>query len=129
MQKKTYKRSSVFFSIKCALKGLAYTFYSQKNMVIHSIFGAIVLGLAFYFRIKTIEWVLLIISICMVLVTETINTAIEISIDLVTKKTKFRAMLAKDIAAGAVLLSAINALIVGYLLFFNRLGTLMGTCF
>lgn len=124
MRHSAYDRKNIFFSFKCAFRGLGYTIYSQRNMIIHLFFLCVALGFGLYFHISNLEWVYLSFTITLVLVTELINTAIEISIDLVTRKRKFRAMLAKDIAAGAVLLASMHALVAGYLIFFNRFCTL-----
>ena len=125
VQKSIYKRSGIFSSFICAIRGLGFAIYSQRNMVVHIVAAVIFILLGLLFKIAQYEWLALIISIFFVLAAESFNTSIEVSIDLVTRKTKFRAMLAKDVAAGAVLLSAINAIIVGYLIFFNRLTNLI----
>ena len=124
MRRGLYDRKNIIFSFKCALRGLGFTFYSQRNMIIHSVFGLMSVVLGFYFHLPRTEWLILLLTLMSVFCVETINTAIEISIDLVTKKRRFRAMLAKDIAAGAVFIASINAIIVGYLIFFDRLVTL-----
>ena len=107
-----------------AFNGIKYTLQSQKNMKIHCICASIAIFLGFYFKISSVDWTLLILSIFFVLVTETINTAIETTINLITKKKNTYAMLSKDIAAGAVLLSACNACIIGYIIFFKHINTI-----
>ncbi len=94
---------------------------SQRKKVINVVVsgGAIFLGL--WLQLSRFEWMYLWATITLVLVTETVNTAIEITIDLVTRKRKYRAMLSKDVAAGAVLLTASHAVIAGYILFFDKL--------
>ena len=72
-------------------------------------------------QLKATEWAMVLFSITLVLLTEMLNTAIEISIDLVTKKQKFRAMLSKDIAAGAVLIASFNAMVIGVIVLGPRL--------
>lgn len=108
-----------------ALNGILYTLYSQRNFQIHVITAVSVICLGLFFKISTLEWYLLSFSIALVVITEIINTAIEITVDLITKKRKARAMLAKDIAAGAVLLSAIHAIIIGYIIFFDKIKMLI----
>ena len=108
-------------SIFNAIHGVLFSIYSQRNFQIHIISGFAVLGLSIYFQLNKIEWLFIIFSITLVLVTEAVNTAIEMVTDLATKKRHVRAMLAKDIAAGAVFLSVINAIIVGYMIFFDKL--------
>jgi diacylglycerol kinase (ATP) len=63
----------------------------------------------------------LILTIFLVFVAELANTSVEIAVDLVTRKMRPRAMMAKDVAAGAVLAASINALVIAYFLFFKRL--------
>ncbi len=77
--------------------------------------AAVTLG--WYVQLSHIEWALLSITIFMVLAAETINTAIEKSVDLVIREQHPLAKLAKDMAAGGVLLTAINALVIAGLLF------------
>ena len=121
MIEEPHSRSRFVQSVVYALRGLRYTVVSQRNMVIHVVVsgGAIFLGL--WLQLSRFEWMYLWATITLVLVTETVNTAIEITIDLVTRKRKYRAMLSKDVAAGAVLLTASHAVIAGYILFFDKL--------
>ena len=104
-----------------ALNGIFYTLYSQRNFQIHLLSAILTICLGLYCKISILEWYLVGFSISLVLITETINTSIEITVDLITKKRSARAMLAKDIAAGAVLLSAIHAIIIGYIIFFDKI--------
>ena len=112
-------------ALQCAGHGIGFTFISQRNFQYHCILAVSAIGLGLYFRITHLEWLSLILSISFVLMAELFNTAIEIAVDLTTRKQKYRARLSKDIAAGAVLLSAINALVIGYLIFYHRFDTLM----
>ena len=125
MSPRSLKRSNIFASFGYAIRGLFYTFFTQRNMWIHSGLGFLALIGGIYFHFSRIEWCLLVFSVSFVLVCETINTAIEISVDLTTKKRRFRAMLSKDVAAGAVFLSALNSMAIGYLLFYDRLVNLI----
>ncbi|MFT5171266.1 MAG: diacylglycerol kinase (ATP) [Candidatus Marinamargulisbacteria bacterium] len=94
-------------------------------MLFHGAFTIFAIGLGCFFKISTLEWIALSFAITLVFVTELINTAIEFTIDLYTREKKMLAMLSKDTAAGAVLVASINALIIGYLLFYHRLATLI----
>jgi len=67
-----------------------------------------------------IEFILLIISISIVIICEMINTAIETTIDLITKEYHPLARIAKNVAAGSVLISALMSIVVGCIIFFNR---------
>ena len=112
---------SFFQSFTHAFRGLAFTFISEKNMRVHSVIAVMIAIAALYLKFSYHEWLVLILTIFLVLIAETINTAIEINVDLVTKKKRLRAMLAKDAAAAAVLLSALNAIIIGVFLFYNKI--------
>mgnify|MGYP000123500349 CR=1 FL=1 len=72
---------------------------------------------AFLIKLTPIEWGLLLLTIFMVLVAEVINTAIEKTVDLVTEDFHPLAKMAKNIAAGAVLLTAINAILMAVVIF------------
>lgn len=104
-----------------ALRGIGFTFLTQRNMRIHVFMAIVSSGLGFYFSISRLEWMYLCASIFLVFVAETLNTALECAIDLVTRKTKYRAMMSKDIAAGAVLLACVHALIAGLIIFYPKL--------
>jgi undecaprenol kinase/diacylglycerol kinase (ATP) len=78
----------------------------------------IVTFLGFYFQIKRIEWIILVISIALVMAMEMVNTAIEAIVDLVSPNYHPLAKVAKDVAAGCVLVTAIASVIVGVLLFY-----------
>ncbi len=114
-------KRSFLNSFKYAIRGLAYAIRSERSMQIHLVVALIVLFLAILFKFTKIEWMILFIIIFMVTITETVNTAIEINVDLVTKKQRPRAMMAKDVAAGAVFLSAVGAIILGLFLFANKI--------
>jgi len=86
-------------------------------MKIHILAAAIALALAGLSQLSRVEWGLLVLTIFMVLVAETINTAIEKTVDLVTPDFHPLAGLAKNLAAGAVLLTALNAVIMAVIIF------------
>ncbi len=103
----------VLFSFIYAFKGLRYCFCTQRNMVIHTIVGVLVIILAFYLRISLTGMLFLLTAIMLVMVTEVINTALEKAIDLFTSERNHLAHKAKDIAAGAVLLTSLFAVVIG----------------
>lgn len=104
-----------------AVSGIIIAIKTEKNLKIHYAIALIVIGASLFFDFSRTEFLLLLFSISLVVVAEMINTAIERTIDLITKDYHPLARLVKDVSAGAVLISAINSLIVGYLLFFDRL--------
>lgn len=86
-------------------------------MQIHCLAAVIVICCGFYFHVTTLEWLILLIVIGIVMSLEMINTAIEKTVDLATGDFKPLAKIAKDVAAGAVLLFAVIAVIIGAIIF------------
>ena len=98
-------------------KGLRYLLVTQHNARIHLVATILVIAAAFYFRLAAAEWILLLIVVGMVWAAEAINTALELLIDLVSPQKHPLAGHAKDVAAAAVLITAIIAALVGVILF------------
>ncbi|MDD3879784.1 MAG: diacylglycerol kinase family protein [Syntrophomonas sp.] len=113
-------------SFACALAGIAYAFQQERNMKIHGAAAVMAMGLGLFWRLSRWEWGLLLITIFVVLAAETINTAIEKVVDLQTESYHPLAEAAKDLAAGAVLLTAIMAVIMAILIFGPYLLALAG---
>jgi len=108
-------------SFNYAFEGIIYALKTQKNMKIHFIVSVIVLVSSLFFNFSKVEIILLLLTITIVLIAEMINTSIESTIDLITDQYNIFAKIAKNVAAGAVLIAALNAIIVAYLIFFHRL--------
>lgn len=108
---------SILESFNFAFEGIIHVLRTQRNMRIH--FGAafVVLVTALVFDISRLELIALLIAIVFVLIAEMINTAVEAAVDVASTSFDPMAKLAKDIGAGAVLIAAINAIAVGYLVF------------
>lgn len=98
-------------------RGLWVFVKTTHNAWIHLVIFAVAIFLGFYFKITNTEWISLILVGGFVLVSETFNTAIEIDIDLTSPEYHPYARDTKDVAAGAVLLSAITAVVVGVMIF------------
>lgn len=114
---------SLVDSFNFAINGLITAVGTERNIKIHYGAAIIILFSSLFFDLTRVEYMILLMTITLVIVTELINTAIEKTIDLITEEYHQLAKVVKDIAAGAVLLSAINAVAVGYLLFFDRLNS------
>jgi diacylglycerol kinase len=108
-------------SFNHAFRGLSIVMKTQHNMWIHGLVALFVLFLGFYFNINSIEWILIIFVIGFVLVTETLNTALEIDIDLTSPTYHPYARDTKDVASGAVLISIVVAVIVGLIIFIPKI--------
>jgi len=104
-------------SFKFALRGIFYAFISQRNMRIHILSAFLVILAGIYFGISLTEWMFLSIAITLVLAAETVNTAVETLVDLYTQEFHPLAKRAKDLAAGAVLFTAVNAIVIGSIIF------------
>ena len=102
-----------------AINGIVYTATTQRNFRIQLILAVIVLALSLFYGLSTTEFLCLVFALFFVIFAEMVNTAIETVVDLFVDVYHPKAKIAKDVAAGAVVLSACNALIVGYFIFFN----------
>lgn len=115
------KSRSIIESFNYAVTGIISALKTEKNMRIHFVIALLVIVISLFFDFNRTEFLLLLFSISLVVVAEMINTAIERIIDLITTDFHPLAKLVKDIAAGGVLIATINSVVVGYLLFFDRL--------
>jgi diacylglycerol kinase (ATP) len=104
-------------SFNYAFEGIIHVLRTQRNLRIHFVIAIAVIAAAAAFGVDRIELICLLLAIAFVLVAEMVNSAIEGAIDVSTTSFDPNAKLAKDIAAGAVLISTITALAVGYLIF------------
>lgn len=115
------KHRNLIDSFNDAIDGLIQAFRSERNMKIHLIIALLVLLAAIFYNLSRIEFILLFIAINFVIAAEMINTAIETIVDMIKKEYHPLAKKAKNVAAGAVLATAINALVIGYILFYDRI--------
>lgn len=114
------RRPSIIQSFNYAIEGVVHVLRTQRNMRIHFAAAFTVIFVAAAAGVSRIELIALLISIAFVLVAEMINTAVEGAIDAATTSFDPMAKLAKDIAAGAVLIASVNAVAVGYLVFAGK---------
>ena len=108
-------------SFNHAINGIIHAVRTQRNMQIHMAATLAVLIACFFYDISRFEFLILAITITMVISAELINTAIEAAIDSTTNYYHPLAKIAKNAAAGGVLVTAINAIIVGYIIFWDKL--------
>lgn len=114
------KNKKLINSFKFAFKGIGSSLKSERNMKIHFTMMFLVIIAGMLFNISMWEWITCFILFGLVISLEMVNTAIEIVVDIVSPKYDIRAGRAKDIAAGAVLVNAIVAAIVGLLIFLPK---------
>jgi len=104
-------------SFNFAFEGIIHVLRTQRNMRIHFLAAVVVLVAAVWIGVSKLELIALLLAIAFVFITEMINSAIEQAIDVATTSFDPLAKLAKDVAAGAVLIATINAVAIGYLVF------------
>lgn len=103
-----------FVGIKSALK-------SERNMMIHFCIMTFVIIMGFIFDITKIEWIICLVMFALVISAELFNTALELIVDMLEPNVNSKAKFCKDVSAGAVLFNAIVAFIVGIIIFFPYL--------
>ena len=104
-------------SFKYAFEGILTGIKEEQNMKIHIIIMILVIML----KINTTEWIICILLFGLVISMELMNTAIENTVNLITKEKNQQAKIAKDVAAGAVLASAIVSAIIGLMIFVPKI--------
>lgn len=118
------KPKKVVDSFNYAIEGIIYAVRTQRNMRIHMIVTLFILMACFFYNLSKDEILILTLSITLVVFAELINTAIECTIDIISNYYHPLAKIAKNTAAGAVLVTAINAIFVGYLIFWDKLSVI-----
>ena len=108
-------------SFKHALEGLWYTIRSQPNFRFHLIAMIAVTLMGVYFSISTVEWLILFFTFNTVIVAEMVNTSVESMVDLITLERHVDAKVAKDVAAGMVLVSALFSIGIGLFIFLPKI--------
>ncbi len=111
---------SLLDSFNFAFEGIIHVLRTQRNMRIHFAAAVVVLVAALWAGVSHLELIALMLAIAFVFITEMINSALEQAIDVATTSFDPLAKLAKDIAAGAVLIATVNALGIGYLVFSGK---------
>jgi len=110
---------SLLWSFNYAISGVVYALRTQRNMRIHVAAALATLVAALFLQVGTVGLVAIVFAISLVFVTELANTAIEAAVDVATTTYDPLAKVAKDVAAGAVLVAATNALVIAYLVLFD----------
>lgn len=104
-----------------AAAGVVYSLRTQRNMRIHFVAAVLTLGLALYLRISAHDLLLVLFAITLVVMAEMFNTAVETVVDLCVQTEHPLARIAKDVAAGAVLVAALNSIAVALVVFYPYL--------
>ncbi len=111
---KAFIKSSLY-----AFHGIVTAVKTQRNLRIHIVAAIYIIGLSLFYNLSCAEYAILILAISSVISLELINTAVESTVDLCSPEYHKLAKCAKDCSAGAVLISAIGAVIIGIFLFYD----------
>lgn len=118
-------RGSIIWSFNYAIEGIVYALRTQRNMRIHIAIALLVAGGSLVLGVSRLQLVAVIFAITLVFITELINTALEAAVDVAVDRYDPLAKTAKDVAAAAVLVAAVNALFVAYLVLFEPVRLLL----
>lgn len=120
MKQKASKKAPIAKSFKYAFEGIFAGVIKERNMKIHCAAAAAVTAAGFIFHISAAEWCICLVLFGLIFSLELVNTAVEAVVDLVTEERRPLAKLAKDTAAGAVLIAAIMAASAGCIIFIPK---------
>ena len=119
------KKNPLYKSFGYAFQGIFACIKKERNIKIHLTMMTLVILARIILKISRTEWLFCLILFALVLSLELVNTAVEACVDLVTEEKKPLAKLAKDTAAGAVLIAAIFAALIGLLIFIPRFAAIL----
>lgn len=120
---KKLHNSNFLDSLKNAINGIIYATTTQANIKKQLLISVIVMIISLFFDLSRAEFLCLVFSIVLIIFAEMVNTAIETLVDLYTDLYHPKAKIAKDLGAGAVVITTLNAVILAYFLFFQKIST------
>ncbi|GIO97985.1 diacylglycerol kinase family protein [Paenibacillus lautus] len=112
-------RQSLYRAFGCAIRGILTAVQTERNMKIHIAAALIVFIAAALLQLDRMSWLFLLLAIALVFIAELVNTAVEAIIDLISPEEHVLARVAKDTAAGAALVAAVFAVVIGILVFYE----------
>ena len=115
------KTKKLINSFKYAFTGIVTSFKTEQNMKIHVLIMILVIIVGIVLKVSALDWIILVIMFALVISAELFNTVIETVVDMITMEKNEKAKIAKDIAAGAVLVLAIGSVIVGLIIFIPKI--------
>ena len=126
MKKENHKLHNGNFIEAChnAVNGIIYATTTQSNIKKQLLIAVMVMIASLFFDLSTTEFLCLVLAVILVIFAEMVNTAIETVVDLYVDVYHPKAKIAKDVAAGGVVITAVNGIIVAYFLFFKKIGML-----
>jgi len=107
-------------------QGLGYLFKTQHNAQIHALMTILAILAGFIFKLSSLEWCMVCLSIGLVIAVEGFNTALESLTDLVSPEYHHLAKITKDVASGAVLITALTAFVIGFIIFLPKVIGVLG---
>jgi len=119
-------RAAFLQSFVYAFDGVRYAVRTQRNARVHLVLAILAIGMGIWLSISPVEWALVFVAITGVFIAEMLNTVVEACVDLTTQEYQPLAKVAKDVAAGTVLLNAILSIIIGLFVFGPHLLSLLG---
>ena len=114
-------KQSIFQAFQNAFAGIVHCILYERNMKIHMVATILVAILAWWLKLNLQEIIILVITVLCVVVAEMMNTVVEAIVDLVSPGIHPLAKIAKDVAAGVVLIAAIASVLIGYFLFVAKI--------
>ena len=115
------ENDNIMDSFKNATNGLMYAVKTQLNIKIQLVIAIIAIILSIVLKINIIELLFIIVAVFLVIFAEMINTAIETVVDLCVETYHIKAKIAKDVAAGAVLILSINSIVMAGFIFIKEI--------
>lgn len=115
------KSKNILNSFKYAFDGIKTALKTERNMKIHITIMILVIIAGIILKISKLEWIICVILFTMVILSELFNTAVETVVDMITAQKNEKAKIAKDVSAGAVLISAIGSAIIGLIIFLPKI--------
>lgn len=122
------KNKKLINSFKCAIQGIKQAVKTERNVKIHITIMILVIIAGIVLKINTQEWIICIILFGLVISLELVNSAIEATVDIAMPEINEKAKVAKDVAAGAVLVSAIASAIIGLIIFIPKVIAFVQIC-
>lgn len=121
MEDDRLKNKNFWDALKKAISGIWYGVKTQRNIKIQIVVAILVIIVGIFLRLNITEFIFITFAIMLVVITEMVNTAIETVVNLCTAQYHNLAKIAKDVAAGAVVLAAVNAIIIAVLILVGKL--------
>ncbi len=109
--------NKIHHSFGYAIEGVVHAYRENRNIRIHTIIAIIIFAIGAYFNISRTEYLIVLLTVVLVMSSEMINTSIEEMTNLITTEHRAEAKIAKDVAAGMVLVTSVSAVVVGLVVF------------